>query len=399
MATSDWRSSFGFSARLSTVTKLTSAHQSSNPSLSKSDAYREASAKESRIYLEAESAEDYDERCNETIQSIPRPSLEFPREEDEDHVPTPGGQTVGKYQNAVYHREGLFSVIYKASAPSDGGYFPGDVAFRSRVVALKITTPSVMEAPHDSKREAQIMRLSASERVLPLLDTFREDGSRFVLVFPFLRYDFSELLKEKRLSKAQRKKCLKDLFTALAHIHGQGIVHRDVKPSNILLKSLDGPAYLSDFGIAWAPEAPGDEAPDAKITDVGTTCYRPPELLFGNKKYGCSLDLWAAGCTVAEALDSEHETLFDSGELGSDLALIQSIFKKLGTPTLEMWPEAADLPDWGKVQFYEYPTQPWSVLLPGLEEMERNIVDSLVKYESGARMSASEVLQHGYFTE
>jgi serine/threonine protein kinase len=180
--------------------------------------------------------------------------------------------------------------------------------------------------------------MAASQRVIPLLETFRENGSHFVLVFPFMRYDFSDLLRDKKLSKKQIKSCLKDLFTALADIHRKGIIHRDVKPSNILLKSLDGPAYLSDFGIAWAPEAPGPEAADAKITDVGTTCYRPPELLFGNQKYGCSLDLWAAGCTVSESLDPSHETLFDSGELGSDLALIQSVFKKLGTPNLEVWP-------------------------------------------------------------
>lgn len=316
---------------------------------------------------------------------------------DEDHVPTPGGQPVGKYQNAVYHREGLFSTIYKALALDDEGYFPTDLSPKDRLVALKITTPSVMEAPHDSKREAQILRISSSDRVTALLDTFREDGNRFVLVLPFLRYDFSDLLQEKKLSKPQIKLCLKDLFTALAFVHSKGVIHRDVKPSNILLKSLDGPAYLSDFGIAWAPEAPGDEAADSKITDVGTTCYRPPELLFGNKKYGCSLDLWAAGCTVAEALSPNHETLFDSGELGSDLALIQSIFKKLGTPTLAMWPEASSLPDWGKVQFYEYPTQSWDILLPQLSEQERDVVDSLVRYESGNRLSASNALQHSYF--
>jgi cyclin-dependent kinase len=220
----------------------------------------------------------------------------------------------------------------------DAGYFPEGTPSKSRVVALKITTPSVMEPPHDSKREAHILKLAASDRVIPLLDNFREDGSHFVMVLPFMRYDFSDLLQDKTLSKSQIKSCLKDLFTALAYIHSQGVIHRDVKPSNILLKSLDGPAYLSDFGIAWAPETAGSEPVDSKITDVGTTCYRPPELLFGNKQYGCSLDLWAAGCTVAEALDPDHETLFDSGELGSDLALIQSVFKKLGTPNLDVWP-------------------------------------------------------------
>lgn len=218
------------------------------------------------------------------------------------------------------------------------GFFPVDSPAKSRLVALKITTPSVMEPPHDSKREANILSLAASDRIIPLLDTFRENGSQFVLVFPFMRYDFSDLLCDKKLSKSQIKSCLKDLFTGLAFIHSKGIIHRDVKPSNILLKSLDGPAYLSDFGIAWAPGVPGSEPADSKITDVGTTCYRPPELLFGNQKYNCSLDLWAAGCTVAEALTPGHETLFDSGELGSDLALIQSVFKKLGTPNLDVWP-------------------------------------------------------------
>lgn len=218
----------------------------------------------------------------------------------------------------------------------DGGYFPPEA--KSKAVALKVTTPSTMAPPHDSRREAMILTLAASDRVIQLLETYRADGSHFVLVFPFMPYALNDLLHENRLSTPQIKSCLKDLFTALDYIHGKEIIHRDVKPSNILLRSLDGPACLSDFGIAWAPTVPGTESTDSKITDVGTTCYRPPELLFGNTRYGCSLDLWSAGCTVAEALDPDHATLFDSGELGSDLALIQSMFKKLGTPNLEVWP-------------------------------------------------------------
>ncbi|OAL01309.1 Mo25-domain-containing protein [Phaeosphaeriaceae sp. SRC1lsM3a] len=247
-----------------------------------------------------------------------------------------------------------------------------------------------MEQPHDSKREAKILVLSSSDNVIPLLDSFREDGSHFILVFPFMRYELGDLLHGKKLTRPQVKSCLKDLFSALSFIHTKGIIHRDIKPSNILLKSLDGPAYLSDFGIAWAPEVAGSEPANLKITDVGTTCYRPPELLFGNTSYDCRLDLWAAGCTVAEALDPDHVTLFDSGELGSDLALIQSIFKKLGTPNLDVWPEAAAFRDWGKVQFYEYSAQKWSALLPKLSEDERDLVENLVRYESGTRMSAAQ---------
>lgn len=256
--------------------------------------------------------------------------------QDEEYVPTPGGRPIGKYPNAVYHREGLFSTVYRASALEDVGYFQPEA--KSKVVALKVTSPSTMEQPHNSIREAKILSIATSDCVVPLLDHFRVDGGHFVLVFPFMRYDLNDLLQSKKLSSSQTKTCLRDLFSALSFIHGKNIIHRDIKPSNILLKSLDGPAYLSDFGIAWAPNTTGSEAEDSKITDVGTTSYRPPELLFGNKHYGCSLDLWAAGCTVAELLDAEHTTLFHSGELGSDLALIQSMFKKLGTPNLDVWP-------------------------------------------------------------
>lgn len=196
----------------------------------------------------------------------------------------------------------------------------------------------MMQPPHDCKREARILELSASEHVIPILETFREAGTHFVIVLPFVQYEFGKLLSDKKLSKEQTKRCLQDMFSALKFIHEKGIIHRDIKPSNVLVKSLDGPAYLSDFGIAWAPDVPGSEAADSKITDVGTTCYRPPELLFGNKQYGCTLDLWAAGCTVAEAVVPDHHTLFDSGELGSDLALIQSMFSQLGTPNLTVWP-------------------------------------------------------------
>lgn len=131
---------------------------------------------------------------------------------------------------------------------------------------------------------------------------------------------------------------LRDLFSAIAHIHSLGIIHRDVKPSNILLASPAGPAYLADFGISWMPGEEITEPADQKFTDVGTTSYRPPELLFGYPAYGCSLDLWAAGCVIAEMFLGSRKTLFDAGALGSELALVQSIFKTLGTPTVEMWP-------------------------------------------------------------
>jgi serine/threonine protein kinase len=244
--------------------------------------------------------------------------------------------TFGRYRNALHFRDGLFSDIYKSKVPSDSpDSFPGKPG---ELVALKVTYLLAMRPPHDSEREVRILKKAASEHVIPLWETFNDAAGHLVLVFPFMPLDLERLLQKDALTKSQAKGCLKDLFNALAHLHSLKIIHRDVKPSNIVLRSASGPAYLADFGIAWCLKDPASEPGAKKITDIGTTCYRAPELLFGLSSYGKAVDLWAAGCVVAEATSRDHASLFDSGELGSDLSLVHSIFKSLGTPNADVWP-------------------------------------------------------------
>lgn len=234
---------------------------------------------------------------------------------------------IGVYEKCVHHADGLMSTVYRSKNP-DGTF-----------VALKVTTPHQMSPPHDSKREARIIRRTKDQNhIITLLEAFELAGGRFVLVFPFMRYNFAEVLHQNVLTTFQIKIILRDMFRGLEHTHALRIIHRDVKPSNILLDSLDGPAYLADFGISWMETDEGSEAANEKIIDVGTTSYRPPEILFGSTEYDTSLDMWAAGCVVAEAVDMRHRQLFDSGDLGSELALIKSIFSTLGTPNAEVWP-------------------------------------------------------------
>ena len=252
----------------------------------------------------------------------------------------PNSQTIGPFTNCTHHADGLFSTIYKHTNTD-----------YSQKLAIKVTIPSQTQPPHDPKREARILAAAAHPYIIPLLTTHTL-FSQFLLVFPFQPYDLDTVLRQGLPLKAtSARRILEGLFSALAHIHSKGIIHRDVKTTNILLSTPSGPALLADFGIAWSPDDPASEPPDQKITDVGTTCYRPPELLFGHKVYGPEIDLWAAGCVVAECVrrglagseepatkSGEAEwTLFDAGELGSELALVKSIFETLGTPTDETW--------------------------------------------------------------
>lgn len=305
---------------------------------------------------------------------------------NEHHFPNlpASGATIGRYTNAEHFNDGLFSEVFRAldpDLPPEGG--------KLRMVALKVTNPSIMQPPHDAVREAQILDRAAHENIILLIETFRQSDGTFVLVFPYMPFSLDALLGQKRFTPQSRKASLRDVFSGLKHIHSLGIIHRDIKPSNILLATPTGPAYIADFGIAWS--STDSEPADSKILDVGTTCYRPPELLFGYSCYGTQLDMWAAGCVAAQVLCLDDKTLFDAGDLGSELALIKSIFQSLGTPDLGTWPGAEKMPDWGKMNFTKYPGKQWVEILRDAKEQERDLVKSLVQYESSWRLSAEEV--------
>lgn len=287
--------------------------------------------------LEAEyKKHDYHEQCNKAAQGL----LNSVTNETENsrpadtHIDLPStDHRIGRYINAQHFKDGLFSEIFKATL-SDVDSRDG----HATIFALKVTTPSMMRPPHDSEREARILASAKSVQIIPLLETFKQAAGRFVLAFPYMPYDLDLLLQREQLTIHSRRTILKDIFSGLAHLHKLGIIHRDIKPSNILLSSPTGPACVADFGIAWSSSDAASEPRHEKILDVGTTCYRPPELLFGNSWYDSTLDLWAAGCLTAQVVCLNGRTLFDAGDLGSELALIKSIFETLGTPDLEVWP-------------------------------------------------------------
>ena len=349
-----------------------------------------AQALEDEVYKQSNATQQYQEQLDRLIAHLEPSAPTEPEGQnvsaDQDEIINPDGPTMGHYLFATFHADGQTSTIFKAKDKSCVAPTP--------IVALKVTHPSSLSPPHNSKREARLLAECHHERVVPLLETFTESGSQFILVFPFLRHDLENLLRTGTLTDNQRSMVFTGLFEAVAHVHSLGIVHRDVKPSNILLKSREGPVYLIDFGIAWSPRDIDSEPSDKKITDVGTTCYRPPELLFGHRSYDTSLDMWAAGCVVGEMFKRDTLPLFEAGPTGSELGLIKSMFSTLGTPTDETWPSASLYPDWDKMTFRQFPGKSWSEILPGAPDAAIDFVSKTVCFETTRRLTASEALKH-----
>lgn len=327
------------------------------------------------------SQEEYTAACQPPKPPIPPPSsspLSAPSPQPSSSTPSDAGFRIGSYTNCTPISEGVTSEV-----------------FRSGTTALKVIVHSTPE-PHNPLREIKILQ-ALHPPCIPLLDSFRDHEQRLVLAFPYMPLTLADVLDRSTssaLDPSLIRSLFRDILQALREIHSQGIVHRDIKPSAVLLASPSGPAYLSDFGTAWHPTLSASTEPrDNKILDIGTGPYRAPEVLFGDKSYGPPVDMWALGAVLAECIRSPPAPLFESRpahEDGNQLGLILSIFKTLGTPTPETWPEAKGF----KVTPFElwtvFPQRSWEEILPGVDEGFREAVGRLVRYD-GSRATAEEV--------
>lgn len=367
------------SDRYDNIRRMSEAIAKSSP-ITPAEAQKTAFATESNAYRTAVSQEAYEEICNALALKIQEVGDEMPI----DIEPENPGIEIGSYQNCHHISEGLTSQVY-----------------RSNALALKVTTKTREMHPHNPSREVKILKALSHLNIIKLVDSFIDISSRLTLVFDFMPLTLANLIESGRTSETSVKPLFRDIFGALAYLHDLGIIHRDLKPSNILLASISGPAYLADFGTAWHPVmSSSDEPAHNKVLEVGSTCYRAPETLFGNRSYGCSLDMWSAGTVFAECCRQPPKSLFESRgafEDGNQLSLILSIFKTVGTPTIETWPEAVHFTTPPFEWYQNFSGHTLAELLPDASDRARDLVERLVVYESGRRLTAKQALEHPYF--
>ncbi|KAG0202989.1 serine/threonine protein kinase, CMGC, CDC2/CDK sub [Mortierella sp. GBA30] len=197
--------------------------------------------------------------------------------------------------------------------------------------------------PITALREIKILKRLRHENIVPLHDIAIQHGSRgqrsrssVYMVFPYMDHDLSGLLNNPkvRLTVAQIKLYMKQLLEGTIYMHGQRILHRDMKAANLLI-SNNGTLKIADFGLA-RPFKPEGEDYTSKVV---TRWYRPPELFLGEKKYGPAVDMWGIGCVFGEMLFGRPVL-----QGNSDQDQLDKIFQLCGSPTEDTMPGWSSLP-------------------------------------------------------
>lgn len=211
------------------------------------------------------------------------------------------------------------------------------------------------------------------------------------LVFEYLDQDLKKYLDvcESGLELNIVKSFLFQLLTGVAYCHHHRVLHRDLKPQNLLI-NREGELKLADFGLARAFGIPVR----SYTHEVVTLWYRAPDVLLGSRKYSTPVDIWSIGCIFAEMVNGTP--LFKGTTEDSQL---DTIFRFLGTPNETTYPTFHELPEY-RDNFPVYPS-PESLhsLVPKLDDVGVELLSKMLEYDPAKRISAASARQHAFFDE
>mmetsp|Transcript_19113 Transcript_19113/g.63014 ORF Transcript_19113/g.63014 Transcript_19113/m.63014 type:complete len:256 (-) Transcript_19113:240-1007(-) len=201
-----------------------------------------------------------------------------------------------KYEIVSKLGKGAYGIVWKAI----------DKKTRE-VVALKKVFDAFQNATDAQRTFREIMflqELNNHENIIKLWNVLKADNDRDIyLVFEFMDTDLHAVIRANILEEVHKQYIMYQLLKALKYMHTAGMLHRDMKPSNMLLNS-DCLVKVCDFGLARSIAAlSNNSVSNPVLTDyVATRWYRAPEILLGSTKYTKGVDIWSIGCILGEML-------------------------------------------------------------------------------------------------
>lgn len=286
------------------------------------------------------------------------------------------------YQKLDKLGEGTYATVFK-----------GKSRLTSALVALKeIRLEHEEGAPCTAIREVSLLKDLKQANIVTLHDLIHTDTT-LTLVFEYIERDLKQYMDDNGnvLSVNNVKILMFQLLRGLHYCHQKRILHRDLKPQNLLISNA-GELKLADFGLARAKSVPTKTFSN----EVVTLWYRPPDVLLGSNEYTTSIDMWGVGCIFFEMVCGKP--LFPGSTADEEIHLI---FRVLGTPTVDN-PRTSFLTKLPLFHKYSTPKLPRESLQKVAHRMDPDaldLFDNLLQYDPRNRLSALKSLEHKYFKD
>ncbi|XP_026145371.1 glycogen synthase kinase-3 beta-like [Carassius auratus] len=274
------------------------------------------------------------------------------------------------------------------------------VVYQARLIDSQewVAIKKVLQDKRFKNRELQIMRKLDHCNIVKLRYFFYCSGEKKDEVYLNLVLDYvpeTVYRVARHFSKAKTiipicyvKVYMYQLFRSLAYIHSQGVCHRDIKPQNLLVDPETAVLKLCDFGSAKQLVRG-----EPNVSYICSRYYRAPELIFGATDYTSNIDIWSAGCVLAELLLGQPIFPGDSG-----VDQLVEIIKILGTPTREQIREMN--PNYTEFKFPQIKAHPWTkVFKPRTPPEAIALCSRLLEYTPVTRLTPLQACAHAFFDE
>lgn len=268
--------------------------------------------------------------------------------------------------------------------------FKGRNRQTGEIVALKeIQLDSEEGTPSTAIREISLLKELKHENILSLYDVIHTDN-KLTLVSEYMDKDLKEYIDTRgdNLDYMKEKWFVYQLLRGVAFCQESRVLHRDLKPQNLLINNKDQ-LKLADFGLARAFGIPVNTF----SSEVVTLWYRAPDVLLGNRQYNSSIDMWSAGCIMAEIYTGRP--LFP-GSTNEDQ--LQRIFRIMGTPSEPIWSGTSQYPEY-KVHYPLYAPQDLGVIIPQIDRLGLDLLHRMLQMRPELRITAANAVRHPWFND